>query len=66
MNTTPLWVPLVVAAMGLVGTVAGTGYRTKNRSQRKTKAPLQRLGQTSHVLLLMQRLKLHPAWVWGT
>ncbi len=24
MNTTPLWVPLVVAAMGLVGTVAGT------------------------------------------
>lgn len=24
MNTTPLWVPIVVAAMGLVGTVAAT------------------------------------------
>ena len=24
MNTTPLWVPLLVAAMGLIGTVAGT------------------------------------------
>lgn len=36
-----------------------------NRSELDTKAPLRRVGQTSHVLLPVLRLKLHPAWMRG-
>jgi hypothetical protein len=56
--TTPLWVPLLVAGLGLLGTIIGTVSGvliTQRRSDRRELAAWERIKITHHRQTLRQR-----------